>query len=176
MKFYTADLHWDHKNIIRLSKRPFESLKDMQDIMWADWNATVSNSDDVYILGDFCFGVTTFIEYIERLNGNLHFIRGNHDTEPFVKIRKMKESGDKRFRRCFFHEDVHEMKDDGQRVVLCHYPLREWPGYFKKAIHLHGHCHGNIGESFMEGAYDVGVDVWDFKPVTLEEIVGKFNS
>ena len=28
---------------------------------------------------------------------------------------------------------------DGQRVTMCHYPMRTWPGARRGAIHLFGH-------------------------------------
>ena len=171
MKFYTADPHFDHANIINLCKRPFKNVIEMQDTLVDNWNERVSDNDDVYMLGDFCFGVKTFIEYIGRLNGTKHFIRGNHDADAIKKVIQMKRSKGSIFDNVFFHGDIHEIKDSGRNIVLCHYPLREWNGAYKGAIHLHGHCHQNIGRSFRDGAYDVGVDGWDFKPVTIKDIL-----
>jgi calcineurin-like phosphoesterase family protein len=164
-KFYSSDLHIDHKRIIELCKRPFSSLQEMQTVLVNNWNSKVSESDDVYILGDFSFGASVFAEYAQKLNGIKHFIRGNHDDEAYKKATNMNLS------KCFYHGDIHKVKDSGYSLVLCHYPMYEWEGYYKGAIHLHGHCHGNIGRNFKDKAYDVGVDLWDFTPVTLEEIL-----
>ena len=90
------------------------------------------------------------------------------------RLEKLQEDCDRHspLKRCFFHGDLHEVKDGGQKIVLCHYPMHEWNGGFGKGtLHLHGHTHGNIGKSFKERAWDVGVDVWNFEPVTLEEIL-----
>ena len=176
MKFYTADTHWDHANIIKLCNRPFKSIQEMQEVMINNWNARVGVSDDVYILGDFSFGATIFYEYATKLNGVKHFIVGNHDHEAYKKAQVM-TSNTKGIKNIFFHGDIWSVKDDNVRVVLCHYPIYEWEGSFKGAIHFHGHCHGNIGKSFKTNAYDVGVDVWNFTPVTLKEILnGKIDS
>jgi len=175
MKFYTADLHLDHKNVIRLSKRPFSGVEDMQDTLVSNWINRVSNSDDVYILGDFCFNTKTFVEYIGRLNGTKHFISGNHDSDAIKQVIKLKESSSRKsiFSKCFFHNDIHKIKDGDTKVVLCHFPIYEWEGFHNGAIHLHGHAHGNIGRSFRSRAYDVGVDVdiLNYEPKTLEEII-----
>lgn len=170
MKFYTADPHFDHANIIKLCKRPFSNVIEMQDTLVNNWNARVTDSDDVYILGDFCFGVSTSLEFIGRLNGTKHFITGNHDREAMKKLSHMKH-GNPVLRKCFFHGERKIIKDGGHKIVLDHFPLYEWEGWFKGALHYHGHCHMNIGRSFKERAYDVGVDGWNFAPVTTEEIL-----
>ena len=57
---------------------------------------------------------------------------------------------------------------DGTMVVLCHYAMRVWSRSHHGAIHLYGHSHGNLpGDS---QSCDVGVDCWDFAPVSIEEI------
>ena len=63
------------------------------------------------------------------------------------------------------------IKDGEYDVVLSHYPMYEWPKWHKGAIHLHGHTHQNIGRSFRPRAFDVGVDGWDYKPVSLNKIL-----
>jgi calcineurin-like phosphoesterase family protein len=55
-----------------------------------------------------------------------------------------------------------------QKLVLCHYALRSRPGSRRGAVHLYGHSHGTLpgnGQSL-----DVGVDCWDFRPVSLSQI------
>ena len=55
MIFFTADQHFGHFNIMRLSKRPFASLDEMNEAMIARWNAKVRDEDTIYILGDLFF-------------------------------------------------------------------------------------------------------------------------
>ncbi len=173
MKYYSADLHLDHVNIIKLCKRPFKTIDEMQDAIVANWNSKVTDSDDIYILGDFTFGASAGIDFIKRLNGTKHFITGNHDSKAMKKLENMKATSGKGspLNKCIFHGSMLDIKDGNHRVALCHYPVYEWNGSFKGAIHLHGHTHGNIGKSFKTNAYDVGVDLWNFEPVTLEEIL-----
>lgn len=54
-------------------------------------------------------------------------------------------------------------------LVMCHYPFRTWNQMGKKSINLHGHSHGRLKP--LPRQYDVGVDVFDLKPVTLDEIL-----
>ncbi len=52
--------------------------------------------------------------------------------------------------------------------MLCHYPLRSWHRMARGAFNLHGHSHGRLAP--LPRQVDVGVDVFDFRPVTLAEI------
>ncbi|HZU89043.1 MAG TPA: metallophosphoesterase, partial [Stellaceae bacterium] len=62
-----------------------------------------------------------------------------------------------------------EITVEGSALVLCHYPFRSWRGMNKGAVNLHGHSHGRLKE--LPRQFDVGVDVWDFRPVTLADIL-----
>ncbi len=58
---------------------------------------------------------------------------------------------------------------DDRFLVLCHYPFRTWHRSAKGAIDIHGHSHGKLKE--LPRQYDVGVDVFDYRPVSLAEIL-----
>ena len=173
MNYYTSDLHVDHKNIIKICNRPFPSVEEMEAELVKRWNAKVTPIDHVYVLGDIMFRPQKFNEFIGKLNGSIHYIAGNHDADVWRKNKSNPTS------HVYFHPPIHEIHDrigsQEYKVILCHYPIHEWNGMFNGAIHLHGHCHGNIGVSFKERAYDVGVDLWDFAPISLEEIFTKTN-
>ena len=55
MVFFTADLHIGHANIIKLNKRPFKTIEEMDNALIDNWNAKVTPNDTVYILGDVFF-------------------------------------------------------------------------------------------------------------------------
>lgn len=59
---------------------------------------------------------------------------------------------------------------DNIRFVLCHYPLLEWDGAFRGAIHLHGHSHNNWPQTKYR-RLDVGVDGHNMEPWSLDEIL-----
>ena len=63
---------------------------------------------------------------------------------------------------------------EGKRLVLCHYAFRTWNRMGQGVINLHGHSHGRLKPAPRQ--YDVGVDVWDFRPVTLATILGTRRS
>ena len=46
-----------------------------------NWNRAVGPEDTVFHLGDFAFAVPSRIKEIaSQLNGEIHLIRGNHDS------------------------------------------------------------------------------------------------
>lgn len=53
-------------------------------------------------------------------------------------------------------------------AVLFHYGMRVWNGSFKGRISLYGHSHMSLPGNSQ--SCDVGVDCWNFYPVTIEQI------
>lgn len=51
--FFTADLHFNAQRTIDISKRPFSSPEELNKVLIANWNNTVSKDDTVYILRRF---------------------------------------------------------------------------------------------------------------------------
>lgn len=162
MIWFTSDTHFNHENIIQYCNRPFSDLGEMTETLIENWNRVVNIGDIVYHLGDFALsygakhaGIIDSI--LSRLKGNLFLIHGNHDRKEVV-----------RHRRWVKVTPYHEIKPNGQRIVLCHYPLRSWNQMSRGAWMLHGHCHGNLP---IEGKImDVGVDPQNFYPVNFEDI------
>lgn len=171
MNYYIADTHFGHDNIRMLSERPFKSVGEMDKTIIDNWNNKVTDDDDVYILGDFSYKGENPIEYLKKLKGKKHLIVGNHDT----KLLK-----DKNCKRYFVEiVDMKMVNDDGTQIVLCHYPLVEWNGYYRNVLHFFGHVHNTFRSETtkyamgMKNAYNVGVDVIGFAPCTLKEIINK---
>jgi len=162
MIWFTSDHHFFHKNIIKYANRPFKDIFEMNDVMIDRWNHVVKPDDIVYVLGDFAFASATKIEYIlRRLKGNKILIIGNHD-HTYKKTKWVKMG----FDRATNEESIEVI---GQRVELSHYPM-----YIACKWMLHGHVHNRwrIRENvyYTGGRLNVGVDVWDFFPVSLDKI------
>lgn len=80
MRWFIADTHFNHTNVISYDNRPFRDTKHMEDEIVSKWNNTVRADDIVYHLGDFGFGPLEVQKAIlGRLNGTKILIRGNHD-------------------------------------------------------------------------------------------------
>lgn len=140
--------------------RPYESTGEMDADLIASWNAVVAPGDTVWHLGDFGYGDREYQQSIfDQLHGVKHLILGNHD-KGFV--------GDLGW--VSVHDLVSITVDD-ERLTLCHYPLREWPGYWRESLHLYGHVHSNLPGS--RHSLDVGVDAIGKFPMQLESIKKK---
>jgi calcineurin-like phosphoesterase family protein len=160
--YFTADTHFGHHNGIEQNRRPFPSVAEMNAAMIDRWNAVVGPEDEVWHLGDFAYKSARPVQGIlSELNGHKHLILGNHDapktrTLPWASVSQMKE-----------------VLVDGQRIFLCHYPMMSWPAMNRGAIHLHGQVHGKqLGPA---GSIDVGVDEWEFRPVSLPQILERID-
>ena len=173
MNYYISDMHFGHGNILKLCGRPFESTEEMDETIIKNWNERVSKNDDVYILGDVGWKLEHTLEILRRLKGKKHLIAGNHD------FRLLKNE---RFRNEF--SDIHdllEVKDKGcsdqtERIILCHYPLVEWNGFYRGAWHFYGHIHNNENDAQnimknIERAVNVGADLIGFNPRTAKELM-----
>lgn len=168
-KFYISDLHLGHFNIIRLCNRPFSSIEEMDQTLIENWNNKVTEKDEVYILGDLIFkNAKSPKYYLKQLKGKKIMIRGNHDK--FLKDKQ----------NLSYFESIHDMlsiNDQNRFVNLCHYPMCEWNGFFRNSIHLYGHIHNNIENDAyrimrnIKNAYNVGADILDFTPMTLDEVI-----
>ncbi len=159
MRWFISDTHFGHKNVIEYSKRPFKSVKQMDDTMIARWNRNVKENDQVFMLGDFGLaGINYLTDVLHSLNGNKILIRGNHDGTP------------EKMRRIGFDAVVEEamVYIDGYEVRLSHYPnLLE-----NEMLRLHGHIH-ELGKPFFEnGQMCVCVELWNYTPVS-ERIITK---
>ncbi len=158
--FFTGCNHFGHENILDLANRPFGSLQEMEEVMTERWNQTVKDGDTVYQLGDFSFKAAKDPEsYLERLNGNIIRLQGNHDPKNWgVDYLKICDNSLEPFR------------ENGLQIVMMHYPIEEWDSWFDGSIHLHCHTHKPEFVSAKRRG-NVGVDSTGFKPISLEEVV-----
>ena len=170
MIYYIADTHLGHANIIRLNNRPFKSIEEMDRKIIDNWNKIVKPEDDIYIVGDLMYKCPDPGKYLAQLSGKKHLIKGNHDK--YIKNKGMQ----KYFESISLIEDI---MDGGRRVILCHYPMVEWDGYFRNSIHIYGHIHNNIENKAYKvmkeipNAYNAGADILDFTPCTLDDVIRK---
>jgi calcineurin-like phosphoesterase family protein len=147
-----------HKNIIKYSNRPFNSVEEMDSIIIAHYNSVVKQGDVVYDLGDFSFANP--VKYLPRFNVQPIRIKGSHDhdlKEPRMLVIKPNNLVD----------------NEGAPLVitLCHYAMRSWELSHYGSWHLFGHHHGLLPPYGL--SFDVGVDSWDFFPVSLTQIRAK---
>jgi calcineurin-like phosphoesterase family protein len=177
MIYFTADTHFCHSNIIGSCERPFDNVVEMNRAMISNWNSYVTDRDDVYILGDFLYKGTgkEANDILAKLKGRKYLVKGNHE----------KYLDDPKFNCEAFQwvKDYHVLKlEGGTMIILFHYPVLSWHSSHHGSILLYGHVHNSglkhpdFGEKLKllgPNAINVGVDVNDFYPVSIKQILDK---
>lgn len=159
--YLIGDLHLDHANIIKYCARPF-SLSDvgeMNSVLIGNWNSVVHDSNDIYFLGDLTFGrgARPARFWLQKLNGKIHFIRGNHESDVAGS------------------QDYMILPDNGRQFLLIHNPDRKrfpikWDGWV-----IHGHKHDNDVKEFPfingeKKTINVSAELTNYRPVSLDYI------
>lgn len=159
--YATSDLHFHHKKILEYESRPFSSIAEMNETLIENWNQLVKPEDTIYIIGDFSFGREQETQnLLERLKGKKHLIFGNHDKLSPKCLSKFESSSIYR-----------ELKYKGHTFVMFHYPIYSWNKKHHGSIHLHGHTHSRPMEFKHPNLINVGVDVQNFRPINLDDIL-----
>ena len=158
--FFTSDTHFGHGGALGLYRRPFPSVPAMNEGMIARWNETVGPDDEVWHLGDFAIRQRQAVveELLAQLPGRKHLVTGNNDAAGTTEASGWESV-----------QPYVEMTVEGVSLVLCHYPFRSWRGMAKGSVNLHGHSHGRLKPLLRQ--FDVGVDVWGFRTITLRTIL-----
>jgi len=175
-RFFTADLHLGHTNIISHCKRPYKDRDHMAEELIRLWNEVVPKNGEVFILGDFFSFADDMVQVTDittRMHGKKILIFGNHDCQKLGKPNKITkfiiDNG-------LVDEASHykEINIAGHLTVLSHYPFERWNKAGYGSWNLHGHVHGH-GRP-QKGRLDVGVDAHNYKPWTEDEIIEFFQN
>ena len=182
--FFTSDQHFFHKNIIEYSGRPFSDVEEMNEAMIDRFNAKVPDNGRTYHLGDFAWGDKHVAPILRRLNGIHYLVSGNHDGchpihEDAGAVRRFLGYG-------FSSVDERLTLDlPIGKTLLCHMPLKlaadpledrrnndKYTAYRPELEDAQYLLHGHVHERWKRRGdmINVGVDQWDFTPVSVEEI------
>lgn len=183
--FFTSDHHFYHNNVIRYCNRPFTNVEEMNEMLIKNWNDTVGPDDIVYCLGDFSMAFRPVEVFSTRLMGKKYLVPGNHDF--CHSYHKRSRNVDQRAKWTQKYVDNGWIVLPEQTTIeipgvatfnLCHHPYKlEHPADDKYAKWrpkddgrwlLCGHVHEKWQK--FENMINVGVDVWDFKPVSVQQI------
>lgn len=171
-QFFTSDTHFFHARLLEKG-RPFANVEDMNETMIQNWNSRVSANDLVWHLGDVSFGKSEPTrEILNRLNGRKILVRGNHDPEG-------NSSCIKRGFTAVVNQIVVSIL--GRPFLMSHYPYRQ--GQILRHVEKHGEAFtdkvgdlpllcGHVHDAWKKhtNQLNVGVDVWDFTPVSEVQI------
>lgn len=153
------------------------------------WNEKVKPEDLVYHLGDFSMSMRGLDQIVYGLNGTKVLIPGNHDScHPAHKANRRGQVTFKDYERVGFSDVALEMiieiplKGIPTKVKMCHLPYepddkekvdRRYMDMRPKdegLLLLHGHVHTAFKFNVEKRMVNVGVDQWNFFPVSVEEI------
>ena len=171
MIYFTSDLHLCHNKDFLYKSRGFDSPKEMNAAIIENWNNTIYQDDDVYVLGDLILSdIEEGLRLLSKLNGYIHIIRGNHDTD--TKVERYKELSN-----IVSIDYALPLKYKKVIFYLSHYPTitanyDDGKPYVKQVINLYGHTHQQ--ENFYNNnpmMYHVGMDSHNCTPVSADQIL-----
>lgn len=148
--WFSSDYHFSHYNIIKYCNRPFKEIEEMNNIIISRHNKLVKKNDIVICLGDISFNNS--LDYIRQMNGTFVLVRGNHDDKASKQVSLNKLT----------------IKYGKYKLLCVHRPSKIIGEY---TLNIVGHVHDKWKFDRNKNALNVGVDVWNFKPVPLETVL-----
>lgn len=197
MRYFTADIHFGHENIIKYCDRPWSNAREMDFGIIERFNSVLTDEDELWILGDLALGKQReTVPLLGLINGRKHIVAGNHD-KIWRGHKKMGPSDVEFYRQYGDIESDYGIilidigKDKPYPALYSHFPYDvdpinvDTPGDDRYAKYrwkrhtgmgwrwlIHGHVHD--AWKIKDDQINVGVDVWDFYPVpetTIAEII-----
>lgn len=174
--FY-SDPHFGHPQILEYADRPFENATHMDECLIDNYNGVVDEDDHVLWLGDCGWDMANLLNCANSMNGRKTLILGNHDRSG-IRMARM---------RCWdmvISTSV-QMNIAGVPILANHYPPKgaTYPGMqfdkkfkdvmppnLKERIVVHGHTHEKTATVDRQRRIHVGVDAWDYSPVSTIDI------
>lgn len=158
--FFIGDTHFGHTGILghESKARPFYCIEEHDEELVKRWNSVVRPRDNVYHLGDFCFGENN-LKIAERLNGSKRLIMGNHDSYATHKYLKYFSK---------LHGALYAFN-----AVLTHIPVH--PQHARKFVNIHGHLHSRESPNDETLCYiNVSCEQINLTPISIEELRVKY--
>jgi len=145
--WFTSDTHFGSERTLQLSKRPFKTVNEMDNVIITNWNNRVSEDDTVYHLGDF-----GDYEVRHKLNGKIILIKGNYEEMDNLN--------------GVFSEVLNccSIELNRKQVFLNHYPSKHHSDQFNLFGHVHKLC------MIKQYGLNVGTDCHNFCPIDVETV------
>ena len=160
--FFISDTHFGHENILKYDNRPFATIEEHDQALMNNINSVVEPGDTLWHLGDVAWSQKSYEWFFENLKEEIYLklIRGNHDNRGSLPF--------------FLPQDVAEIKVNGHKIFLSHYPHLSWPNRYHGALHLFGHVHGNL--QGVGRSMDVSANMIGYTPISAEEVIEKLTA
>lgn len=182
-RYWTADWHLGHSNILNYCNRPFRDVEHMNERIIAEANMRAREDDNLIHVGDFVIrGVQKGIEglrlkwndYAKQINSNLVLLEGNHDKQNKTKtIGRDLISWVSHFRVFVSHYPTNSVTHDPELI--------DWV-YGNCDFAVCGHVHDNWSHRWMSVSHgkppflniNVGVDVRNYRPMSDDELTNEY--
>lgn len=191
---FTSDEHYGHQNVIKYCGRPFSNITEMNDALVDRYNAKVGPGGFCYHVGDFSLALGWVDSIGPRLVGEKGLVPGNHDWcfSLFGKKQKKLERVKRRYEAVGLKvlEEQLLIYNSGLKIKVCHLPYWEEPPPGEKIRYKdirptpddedflicgHVHQHWRVKKhSNGKLMYNVGVDVHNFAPVRMGDILKSY--
>ena len=165
--YFSADIHFGHSNIIGYCGRPYKDAEEMNAKIIANINERCTHEDTLYHVGDFLtYGRAKGVEgmrnraheYEARIIPKVVHIRGNHDKQGKLRV-----------------PILGAFMQIGPLVAWVQHkpPVDRMPCDF----YICGHVHEKWQSRLFHGkiVINVGVDVWNYRPVRKDEIIALYE-
>lgn len=179
--YFTSDWHWNHERSLRFSARTsFSTHKDLEKIILEGTLDTLKAGDVLYYLGDLMWKASPadldeFFLPFKKKRVQVGWILGNHDSAPTNWLQS---------KSVIWIDKMKTVKVEGQKIVLCHYPMLCWDSSHHGSWLCHGHIHkgdSTHNKGFDVRARDVGkmlnvnVEFHNWLPWSFEEVKDVMN-
>ena len=183
--FIIGDPHFQHKNIIRYCKRPWNSgidennemiitdsdVERMNNDLIKNWNSVVKADDEVIVNGDFCLGNRKNVpEIVSQLNGHKKLILGNHDYFHINDKEKYKNMVDFYMKAGFEFVSPYSIVLD-KFIIISHEPL-EWVTDDGVYANIYAHVHNHAAyKDYTKRTFCSSAERINYTPINLKEII-----
>jgi len=175
--YFTSDTHFGHNKDFLWSPRGYNNIYEHDKDIIKKWNNIISYDDEVYHLGDVMLGDNDYgLSCVKQLNGKLHIIRGNHDSNSRIEL----------YKNCFNVVEVAEgkyFKWNKYNFYLSHYPTLTSNHDIDKPlkarmISIAGHSHTT--DPFYDWdkglIYHVELDAHNCCPILIDDIIEEIKT
>lgn len=173
--YLISDSHFNHDRSFIYEPRGFKNIYDHDIALVKNWNSIIKPEDEVYHLGDVMLGDNTNgLKCLHQLNGKIHIIRGNHDTDTRIELYKNASN-------VVEIVDAKYIRYKKYHFFLTHYPCitgnLEKDNLKGMTCNFYGHTHQK--NNFYEDRpymYHVGVDSHNCMPVRIEDAIADMEA
>ena len=138
--WFMSDLHYNHANVIKFNKRPFETVEEMNEYIEEELAVKVQHNDVIFDMGDLFWRTSeNKMKDVIKLAGPKEWykILGNHDKYDVYK----KSYIGSMFTQIADLMDINvNYLGKNYKLMLCHYPMISWYQKSRGSFGIFGHC------------------------------------